>query len=206
MKNQSEVTKEEMSLNYKNNSLIHKFKIFMQIIVVVVVVMVVVVVNLFILYYVPHTIFIQISQKMPSKNPIRKLGFILYWKVTFILHQNQYVSAFRISLDNSAECILSMFLTNGALYANNNNGAWFGMYTVITPTEEKNTPFKILTSSFTVIMISGSKRLKGFVLPAICVTHQQFWNKILNTLYLSYLHHNAYSSKLYQQKFIFKST
>jgi len=78
MKNQSEVTKEEMSLNYKNNSLIHKFKIFMQIIVVVVVVMVVVVVNLFILYYVPHTIFIQISQKMPSKNPIRKLGFILY--------------------------------------------------------------------------------------------------------------------------------
>jgi len=84
MKNQSEVTNEEMSLNYKNNSLIHKFKIIMQIrvfvvvVVVVAVVVAVVVVNLFILYCVPHTIFIQMSQKMPSKNPIRKLEFILY--------------------------------------------------------------------------------------------------------------------------------
>jgi len=72
----------QISLNYKNNLLIHKFKIIMQIIVVVVVVvvaaMVVVLVNLFILYCVPHTIFIQISHKMPLKNPIRKLGFILY--------------------------------------------------------------------------------------------------------------------------------
>jgi len=44
----------------------------------VVVAVVVVVVNLFIPYWVPHTIFIQISHKMPSKNPIRKLGFMLY--------------------------------------------------------------------------------------------------------------------------------
>jgi hypothetical protein len=47
-------------------------------VVIVVVATAVVVVNLFILYCVPHTIFIQISHKMPSKNPIRKLGFILY--------------------------------------------------------------------------------------------------------------------------------
>ena len=123
----------------QNNSLIHKFKNIMQIIVVVVVAVVAVVVNLSILYCVPHTIFSQISHKMPSKNPIRKLGFILYWKITFILHQNQYVSAFRISLVNSAECILSMFLTYWTDYVNNNNGAWFGIYTthIITPTEEK---------------------------------------------------------------------
>jgi len=92
MKNQSVVTNEEMSLNYKNNSLIHKFKIIMQIIVVVTVIIIgvvvvivevavvvaLVVINLFILYCVPHTIFIQLSHKMPSKNPTRKLGFILY--------------------------------------------------------------------------------------------------------------------------------
>jgi hypothetical protein len=54
--------------------------------------------------------------------------------------------------------------------------AWFGIYTthIIIPTEYKKTPIKILTSSFSVIMTSGSKRLKGFLLPAICVTHQQF--------------------------------
>jgi hypothetical protein len=77
---------------------------------------------------VPHTIFNQISHKIPSKNPTRKLGFILYWEITFILHQNQYVSAFRISLDNSAECILSMFLTYGTHYASNSM-VWYIYHT-----------------------------------------------------------------------------
>jgi hypothetical protein len=33
---------------------------------------------------------------------------------------------------------------------------------------------KILTSPFTVMIISGSRRLTDFVLPAIGATHQQF--------------------------------
>jgi hypothetical protein len=102
MKNQSEVTNEEMSLNYKNNSLIHKFKIIMQIIVVVIVIIIIIinavvvaviveaavvvvlmVVNPFILYCVPHTIFIQISHKMPSKKSNQKIGIYFVWRDNF---------------------------------------------------------------------------------------------------------------------------
>ena len=80
MKNQLEVTNGQMSLNYKNNSLIHKFKIIMQIILVVVVV---VVVNLFILYCVPHTIFIQISHKMSLKKSNQKNSIYFVLKDNF---------------------------------------------------------------------------------------------------------------------------
>lgn len=192
MKNQSDVTNGQMSLNYKNSSLIHKFKIIMQITVVVVVVVVVVaamvvVVNLFILYCVPHTTFIQKSHKMPLKNPIRKLGFILYWKITFILHQNQYVlpSEFHLTIVQSVFYPCAWHMGHTMPITTTVYGLVYIYHTYNhTNWKKKKTLITILTSSFTVIMTSGSKRLKGFVLPAICVNHQQFWNQNIKYLIL----------------------